>query len=347
MKAAILGAGYIAHAHAAAYASIPGVELSLIADPREGEATRLAKLHGAKAVASADAVWESDVDLVSVCTPTPTHASLSVAALRAGKHVLCEKPIAGSLADATIMLEAAQAAYRQGVRFMVGHVSRFEPDHLAAKAVIDRGEIGRLRMASQSITGPFPDWSSGGWFADPVQSGGPIVDLAIHSFDYLAWLFGTRPTRISAVGVARQVALPTYALCTVRFEGGGLALVEVSWAHPRAGGLAVRTELTGTEGRIAWAYEDIAALRVIEEPSAVRNMLMLGSNSFVSQISSFLTSIRNGTPVPVSGEAALTALEIALAANESLHTGEPVDLVPVRLESTSEQDHSDEPEAHR
>ncbi len=326
MKVAILGAGFIAHAHAAAYASLPGVELKLVADPRQAEAHRLAAAYGATPVSSASDVWESDVDVVSVCTPTPTHAPLSIAGLQAGKHVLCEKPIAGSLTDAVAMLEAARTAQHHGIHFMVGHVSRFEPDHLAAKTVVDQGDIGHLRMASQSITGPFPTWSSGGWFADPSQSGGPVVDLAIHSFDYLAWLFAAPPSRVSAVGVSRQVPLPSYVLCTIRFEGGGLALVEVSWAHPRTSGLAVRTELVGTAGRITWNYDDIAAVRVTEEGSAPRNILMPGSNSFADEIRSFLASIKNGTPVPVTAEEALTALQIALAANDSLRTGQPVEV---------------------
>lgn len=323
-RVGILGAGYIAAAHAHAYASLPDVELTVVADPRLRQAEKLAASYGARAVDDAAAVWRSDVDVVSVCTPTPTHAALSIAGLRAGKHVLCEKPIAGTVADAEAMLAAAAAAEATGTRFMVGHVSRFEADHKQARAVLDRGDLGELRMASQSITGPFPEWSSGGWFADPAQSGGPLVDLAIHSFDYLAWLFDAPVVRVSAVGARRKVSLTSYALTTLRFANGGLALVEVSWAHPAGGGLSVRTELSGSRGRLAWTYADVAALRVVQGSGTRRDVLMPGENSFAAEIRAFLDCIAGGGPVPVSGRDALRALRISLAADASLRSGRPV-----------------------
>lgn len=346
IRVAIVGAGFIAHAHAAAYASLPDVDLVMIADPRRNEAERLAATYGARAETSAEAVWRSDVDVVSICTPTPTHAELSIAGLRAGKHMLCEKPIAGNVADAEAILEAAASAETTGTRFMVGHVSRFEADHLKAKAVLDSGDIGTLRMASQSITGPFPDWSSDGWFADSEKSGGPLVDLAIHSFDYLAWLFAKPVVRVSTVGVWSKIALPTYALSTLSFDGGGLATVEVSWAHPTSEGLRVRTEIAGTRGRISWNYADIAAMRVVQEGSVPKDVLMPGENSFKAQIRSFIDSIQNGTPVAVGAREALTALRIALAADESVRTGLPVPLgqvdtqgVTVSPTSSNQQEH--------
>ena len=323
IRVGIVGAGFIAAAHAQAYASLPEVELAFIADPRREKAERLAGMFGARVAKSTDTLFQADVDVVSICTPTPTHASLAVALLESGKHVLCEKPIARTIAEAEAMLAAVETT---GLKFMVGHVSRFEADHQRAKAVLERGDLGHLRMASQSITGPFPEWSRDGWFADAAQSGGPVVDLAIHSFDYLLWLFGSPVTRVSAVGLKRKINLHSYALVTLRFENGGMALVEVSWAHPKAQGLSVRTELVGTSGRLSWAYEDIPALRIAKEEGGAKNVVMPGENSFATEIAAFVRCVVDDTPPPVSGLEALAALRVSLAASEALESGRTVRL---------------------
>ncbi len=323
LNVGIFGAGFIAQAHAYAYALNPHVRLATVADPRLDRATELATKYGANAVATVEELLQSGVDVVSVCTPTPTHADVAIAAMNAGKHVLCEKPLARSLEQADAMIAAAHA---NNVKFMVGHVSRYEVDHRRSKELLERGDLGELRMAFQGITGPFPEWSSNGWFADEQKSGGPILDLAIHSFDYILWLFGKRVRRVSAVGARGKLNLHSYALVTLAFEGGGLGLVETSWAHPKAQGLTVRTELSGTQGRIHWTYDDIAALEVVTEQGSKRSAVMLGENSFRDEIADFVRCVIEDQPAPIRGEEARDAIRVGLAALESLETGHPVHL---------------------
>lgn len=323
LRVGICGAGYIAEAHARAYATNPDVQLSVITDAQPERAARMAERYGARSVGSLAALLNADIDLISVCTPTPTHADLAVQAMHAGKHVLCEKPIARTREQAEAMMQAAQAS---GVKFMVGHVSRFEADHRAARAVLQRGDLGQLRMAFQSIAGPTPTWSNQGWLTDATQSGGPVVDLAIHSFDYLLWLFGCPVVRVTAVGVRQMLALPSYALVNLRFADGGMALVETSWVHPRAQSLVVRTELTGTLGRLAWDYDQISGMQVIREETGRRIIPLLGEDSFAAEIAAFVRCIEDDTPVPVPAHEATAALEVALAAEESLATGKSVAL---------------------
>jgi myo-inositol 2-dehydrogenase/D-chiro-inositol 1-dehydrogenase len=322
MRVGICGAGFVAKAHAHSYASQPDVEIAVIVDPRREHAERLAAHYGASVSSTFDALLGPDVDAISICTPTPTHAELAIAAMRAGKHVLCEKPIARTLGDAEAMLAVAKET---GVVFTVGHVARFEADHKKAQEIVARGDLGRLRMASQSITGPFPDWSAQGWFADAAQSGGPVLDLAIHSFDYLLWLFQGRVTRVAAVGVREKLAVHGYALVTLRFANGGIGHVEVSWLHPRAQGLLVRNELLGTEGRLAWDYESIAAMQIIKDDDRLNDTMIPGGWDI--QTAGFLRAIRAGAPPLVTGRDALDALRVGLAALESLATGRAVSLV--------------------
>ena len=194
IKAGIIGAGYIGEFHALAYASLPDLKLALIVDQNLANAQKLARQVQAEAASDLQALIASDVDLVSICTPTPNHMETAKALMQAGKHVLCEKPIARTLDQAQSMIDAAR---QSGVKFMVAHVSRYEADHHKAKEILERGEIGDLRMAYHSITSPYPGWSMQNWLGDETKSGGPIVDLAIHGVDYMLWLFKSPVVRVS------------------------------------------------------------------------------------------------------------------------------------------------------
>lgn len=331
VRVGIVGAGYIAGSHAAAYAAHPGAEIAHVVDPVAAKATALAERYGALPLADLDALLTSDVDVISVCTPSPTHADLVVAALAAGKHVLCEKPVARTLADAERIAEAGR---RGPGLLMVGHVSRFEPDHRAARDAVLAGRIGEVRMMSQTINGEMPEWSEQDWLADEDQSGGPLVDLAIHSFDYLTWVCGARPEQVHAIGASRPDGLVDYAIATVRYDTGALAVVEASWGHPAGHGLDLTTELSGTGGRITWDYDGIAVGSVRRAGQPARAISQLGNRGFVAQIGAFLDAVGSGGPSPVPAEEALVALQIALAAVESLRTRRVVQL-PRRGEETA------------
>ena len=274
LRAGIIGAGYAAAAHARGYSAIEasGVRLAVVADRHLERAEKLANRYGARAVGSMEAMLKAGVDLISVCTPTDSHAAIAIEAMTAGKHVLCEKPIARTLDQAQRMMQVSQ---ERGVKLMIAHVSRFEPDHLKARELLDRGDLGRLCMGFQSITAPFPDWNPY-WYQNAEKSGGPLLDLAIHSIDYLLWLFGSRPIRVHAVGPLNARGLATYGLISLRLEDGGMGLVETSWAQPSAQPLHLRTELVGTSGRLEWNYEGISALQVTRDKGGRRTWSWLG-----------------------------------------------------------------------
>ena len=325
LRAGILGAGYIARAHANGYAQAKDrVQVVGVADHDLERAKALAQPLGAQAVDSLTALLALGVDLVSICVPTPLHAEMAMQALRAGAHVLCEKPIARSLQEAETMIQFANA---QKLKLMVGHVSRFEVDHQKAREIVQRGDLGDLKMGFQAITGAYPAWGSAGWFADLKKSGGPVLDLAIHSIDYLLWLFNSAPVRVYAVGAKGKLDLHSYVNVTIRFASGAMALVESSWAHPRSAPFMVRTELVGTQGRLNWDYDDMTAMQIAtDEPAAYQRVVLPGEDSFASEISDFVDSIAQNRPVSIPGEEALKALRVSLAALESLETGRAVAL---------------------
>jgi myo-inositol 2-dehydrogenase / D-chiro-inositol 1-dehydrogenase len=319
----VVGAGMIAGCHVRAYAATEGVDVVAVADPRTAKAERLAQTVGAAACSHLEEVLDHDVDVVSVCTPPRTHADLAVRAIEADRHVLCEKPVAGSLADGRRILDAARASDRV---VMVGHVSRFEPEHRTAKELVDGGYVGEVAMMVHSLTTCMPMWSEGGWLADPEESGGPLLDLSVHSFDYLAWLCGSRATRVHAVASDSPVGPATYTVATVRYANGAMGQVESSWAHPVARGFKALVEVTGTDGRISWDYDHINGGAMYAANGDTTWFDPLGERGFRGEVAAFTNAIREGAPSPVPVEAGFDAARTALAAHESLRTGGPVDL---------------------
>lgn len=319
----IVGAGMVAGCHARAYSATAGVQVVAIADPRPAKAEHLAATVGAVAVPDLAAVLDLGVDIVSVCTPPATHADLTVHALQAGCHVLCEKPLAASMVDCRTIL-AAEAESEKVV--MVGQVSRFEPDHRAARDLVERGYVGEIAMMVHSMTTSLPAWSEGGWLADPRQSGGPLLDLSVHSFDYLAWVSGSDAVRVHAVAADSAAGPSTYTLATVRYASGALGQVEASWAHPQARGFQTVAELTGTRGRISWSGAAVIGGAIYAEQRETAWLDPLGERGFHREIGAFVEAVRAGGPSPVPVSQALHAARTALGANESLRTGQPVDL---------------------
>jgi predicted dehydrogenase len=317
-KAGIIGAGYVGEFHARGYSALPNVKLDWVVDRNLVSARKLAQQYGAKAAADVESVSASDVDLVSICTPTPSHMQLANSLMQAGKHVLCEKPVARTLEQAQSMIEMAE---RAGVKLMVAQVSRYEVDHRKAWEIVKRGEIGELRMAFHSITSAYPGWSTQDWLGDQAKSGGPIVDLAIHSVDYMLWLFHSPVERVYALGAKQGKGANHYALATLYFADGGLGLVETSWAHPPSAPLNCRVELAGSAGRVAWDYDRIDGMQTIIEGLGRRSYVLEGEDSFAAEIADFINCIENDLPSPIPGSEGQEALRVCLAALESLESG--------------------------
>lgn len=210
IKIGILGMGFMGRGHFGRYATIPGAKVTAVADVeperRRGELQvqgnidlGLGKLDmsGVQAFAAAEElIAQADVDVVDVCLPTYLHSRYSVAALQAGKHVFCEKPMALSLAEADAMLEAAE---QTGRLLMIGHCIRFWPEFLYLKELVDNQTLGKLLSLRMSRLGTGPLWSWDGWMLDAARSGGAVLDLHIHDVDFVHYMLG-KPAVIDAQG---------------------------------------------------------------------------------------------------------------------------------------------------
>jgi predicted dehydrogenase len=301
------------------------VELAGFYDADSARAAALAAQYGGQAFASLEAALDSS-DLIDICTPPAEHARATIAAARAGKHVVCEKPIARHLADAQAMIAACESA---GVRLFVAHVVRFFPEFARAKAVLDSGALGRLGVL-RSVRGGAPPGHSG-WFADVAQSGGVTLDVAIHDIDYMRWLCGD-VARVFARGLTFRGLAVDHALITLRFASGAIGHIEASWAFP-AGNFRTSFELAGTEGLLAYDSDEAKPLEVQyhagaapDRPPTLGAAVPLHDDPYLLELKHVLDALDSGSAFLITPHDALAALRVALAAIESLRTGRPVDI---------------------
>ncbi len=327
----IIGAGYIGTRHAACWSRLPGARIAAVADIDRAKAEALAAPAAAAVYESAEALLaDASVQAVSICTPTDLHRPIAEAAARAGKHILCEKPMALTPDDCAAMTAAAEAA---GVVFTVGHVVRFFPEFADAKRQVERGAVGNPAAVRTRRGGSFPRPESD-WYADPKRSGGVILDLLVHDIDWLQWCFGPIK-RVYARGLTdRGLERLDYALLTMRHENGVISHVEGTWADPA--GFATTFEIAGDGGLLTFDSRKARALsfaaRAPQPEGAAPGVVVPASplaaedEPFYRQIAAFADSVVNGAPLAVDPADACRAVAVAAAARESLRTGEAVEL---------------------
>jgi predicted dehydrogenase len=319
----IVGSGGMGGWHASRWRSLP-VELAGFYDADGARAQAAAAQHGGTAFASLEDLL-AGCDVVDICTPPADHAATTLAAARAGRHVVCEKPIARTLADGQSMIDACEAA---GVRLFIAHVVRFFPEFDRARQVLASGALGELGVVRSVRGGAPPGHSS--WFADFAQSGGVILDVAIHDIDYLRWLCGD-VRRVFARGLSFRGLPVDHALITLRFASGAIGHVEASWAFP-PGSFRTAFELAGSQGLLAHDSDAARPLVVQYQPGAGATggggppAPPSPDDPYRRELEHFLAALESGEPFLVTPRDALEALRVALAAIESVRIGQPVDV---------------------
>jgi myo-inositol 2-dehydrogenase/D-chiro-inositol 1-dehydrogenase len=311
----VVGAGGIADPHTAAWRAL-GADI-VIYSADGGPA--LAERYGGTVVYSLAELLDS-CEIVDVCTPTFVHDEIVLAAAKAGRHVVCEKPLARSHRQAAAMIDACESA---GKQIYPGQVVRFFPEYVAAKQAVEAGRIGDPAVLRFSRRGAAPRMP---WFTDTGASGGILVDQMIHDLDFARWIAGD-VTRVFAQ-VTGGGSEPTTAYAVLTHESGALSHVTGGWGHEK---MVFRTSfsLTGSTGLIEHDSLDTPPLNWDLAQSANEGGTLLPSMDFVE--SPFLTELRefaaafNGGPTPrVTAADGLAALDIGLAALESARTGRAV-----------------------
>ncbi len=330
MRVAIVGAGFMGGVHAEAWSQTGARLAALVGKPGTGGET-LADRHAARFATDLDAVLR-DVDVVDICTPTHLHAEFTLRAAAASKHVICEKPLALTVAEGHGMIQACRAA---GVRLLVAHVLRFFPEYRLAREVAVQGEIGKpavLRLSRCTFRPRKPD----NWYVDPARSGGMILDLMIHDFDYARWVAGDVVRVFArAAQTSGQPDETDHALAILTHRGGAISHVEGSWAYPPPI-FHTRLEIAGAAGLIECAGPATAAIEIHlrdGEGAAHREVPLprspLHESPYATQLRAFHEALVHGTEPPVSAEDGLVAVQIARAAIESARRGRPVEIDPL------------------
>lgn len=312
IRIGIVGAGNIAaNAHMPAYAVCDKAEVVAVADLNLERAQSFAKRFGIpNAYASVeDMLAAEQLDAVDVCTWNNGHAPVTIAAAKAGKHILCEKPFADSLEHA---LEAKAAVEEAGVRFLLGVPSRFNPQNALVREMTDKGEFGEIYYAKTSYLRR--RGTPTGWFTDKrVSGGGPILDIAVHRIDAAWYMMGNpKPVRVSAAvsnrlgefrtkGIQRWQGTPCpdnkndtedFGAGVIHFENGAILLFEASWAIN--GPDYQYTQLYGTKGGIT-----LDPLTVYGERNGYLSDDRLNpgpGKSFELEIAHFVDCILTGAP---------------------------------------------------
>lgn len=329
LRVALVGCGLVSEAHIRAYAQhADRARITVFCDrDLERARTKAEEAGDAVAVGSIEEVLaRPDVDAVDVCTPHHLHADIVIAAARAGKHVICQKPLAKTIAECDAMIAAAREA---GVILYHGETNRTLPGAVQAKAAIDAGRIGQvIGIQATSAYWQGGEWLSTSWRYDPsVSGGGQLLDGGIHAVDVMLHLGGP----ILSVSCLTTRFRPELggedtAVVNARFENGALGTLFSSQAcgsYQFGSACAV----FGTEGVLAIGGPHGAlTLYRRDLPDGREVLLDTWGRTFSLMIGSFLDTVLDGAPNPSPGEAGRENLRVVLAAYEAARTGREVAL---------------------
>lgn len=319
-----LGILSFAHMHAYNYAlairALENVELTGIWDPNAYRGTEAARQFQTHFFPKLEMLLK-EVDGVIICAENARHKELVLASAEAGKHILCEKPIATTLDDADEMIQACE---KNSVQLQIAFPMRYSPSVQALKKHVEAGDIGDLLGVSSTNHGQIPP----GWFIDPDQAGGgALMDHTVHLVDLLRWIFKKEVVEVYAETgtLLHDIPVEDTGLLSLSFEDGGFATVDCSWSRPSSfpswGDVMMR--VYGTQGVIELdAFSQSLTSYNDDRQKAVQHYW--GTDMDEAMIVDFASAIREGREVSITGLDGKKALEVALAAYRSTQEGKPV-----------------------
>jgi UDP-N-acetylglucosamine 3-dehydrogenase len=323
-----IGIMSFAHMHAASYAhsivTRPDTHLVGVADHDPERAQRMAGQFGTQAFADYEALLAApDLDAVVIGSENIRHRALTEMAAGAGKHVLCEKPIATTIADGEAMIAACAKA---GVQLMTAFPCRYSPIMQRMKSALETGEAGDIVAFRGTNRGRNP----GGWFIDKALSGGgATIDHTVHVTDLMRWILQDEVKEVYAEisnGIGHQ-DFDDVGFLSMTFQKGVFATLDASWSRPKSFPTwgDVTLEVITDRGTVSM---DMFAQNVVLYSDKTQSVSWFnwGGSMDDGLIGAFAHAIASNEPVPITGEDGLRALEVALAAYRSAEQAAPVAL---------------------
>ena len=344
LRIGVIGCGKITQVrHAPEYAENDQCTLIAWYDAIPERAQAMADLYGGQVCQSIDEVLALQPDAVSVCVANRDHASVTIRALEAGCHVLCEKPMAISLEECEAMLAASR---RTGKMLMLGHNQRYNKSHQEARRMLQSGEAGKPLAFRTSFAHPGPEcWTNqpNSWFIHKSQSAfGVLADLGIHKTDLIHFLLDEPITSITAMlGTVDKrypdgglIDVEDNALCICRTQSGVMGQVHVSWTNYGAEDNVTR--IYTTEGVIR-LYDDPVHSLIFERKDGSVQRFSLdemttnqkqtdGQRENTGVIDAFVASIRTGEPALADASECIKAMRVIFAAVQSAEEGRTMDV---------------------
>lgn len=330
----VVGCGDMGTKHAERWARLQSAEIVSVADVARERAEALARAHGLDTYYTdyRPALELEGVDLVSVCVPTCSHPEISIFAAEHGRHVLCEKPIALTLGEAEAMIAAAR---RNRIKLGLGFMRRHSPVLHALRDMLAAGDLGRPVVYHASDGREIRPKLE---MHDARANGGPIIDMGVHVFDLWSCIFSAEPVAVFAQGHKLAQGRPELAhihdiaydtaTIQVRYSSGDVGTFAVSWGlPPGVNPDGVADQIMGPKGLARAFYAlDHQQVDVMSEGESWDVAASSHEDMYEAEIARFAEWVLEDRPFPATGAEGLAALRVALAALESVETGQVVDL---------------------
>ena len=346
LKVGVIGVGGIAKTHMPGWAASPHAEVIAGADLSQDALDGWASQFGVAntSTSAADLINNPDIDIIDVCTPNMYHTELTIAALEAGKHVICEKPLAPTPADVQKMIDARD---KSGKLLMTAQHFRFSGKSKAMKAEIDSGALGEIYHARSWMLRRTAIPTRVGFLLKKHSGGGATIDIGVHILDLTLWFMGNMKP-VSVTGVARKVLannpkafglwdnyntvppemdVEELALAFVRFDTGATLVLEVSWMlHHDTEGEDMQMWLYGTNGGSHWPKGEILQTNYDTKQLYNRQLKLTKdlAEAHAQECIEFAQAIVDGAPSPVPAEQSMQVMQILNAIYESQKTGREV-----------------------
>jgi predicted dehydrogenase len=346
LKVAVVGVGGIARVHMPGWAASENTEVVAGCDVNEEILQRWGKEHGIDNLVTdvADLLRDPDIDIIDICTPNNYHAPISIAAMDAGKHVLCEKPLAPTPAAIRDMIAARD---RSGKMLMTAQHFRFKGASKAMKTEIDSGTLGDIYHARSWMLRRAAAPTRPGFILKEHSSGGPCIDIGVHILDLTLWFMGN-PKPVAVSGVARaELAhkegafsiwggpIPSFfdvedfAAAFVRFENGATLVLEVSWLlHHDTQGEDMQMWLYGTDAGSHWPKCEIYETNYATSQHYNRQLMLTKDTlePHALECVEFAQAVIDGAPSPVPAEQSMQVMTILDGIYRSQKAGGEVSL---------------------